>query len=707
MIEVEIGFSDLGYPSYNIDMRKIEDIRPGKRRAKPEVVEESGEVTFTAEDFLAESASLPVAEPDIPEPPVPRVRSSAKRIIGQLIFLILAFTLISIFCFIATTEAKKKISKNFLSLSNSFLSFSENISSKDIPKLAANINEMDSKISDSLILLQSTGQDLYALDLLYPKKQASKATMSVDMIRSAHLLTGSYKQIANPKENNLAFASDSGYLAHINNYLAKSKSYFNNLPNGILYAKVASGWSKVITDSIDASKFSGSELTAVNNMVKLSNLSGGFFNYYSDLSRDLQSELGFSGKKSYLILFLNNTELRFGGGFIGSFARLDLENGKATALDFETNIYKLDQAYSSRGDKELNPPEFEGSTKSMRESNYYPDFAESSQSVIDIYQKESGNRVDGVFALDTTFFRELLKVTGPIEMPEYNLTINEKNFLSDVQYQVEIAYFQNQENKKENQPKKILADMMPKLVEKLMAGSQTEKGLAGIISAAIREKHLLFYFRNNKVEELVSAVNAGGTIKNVTGDYVYVANANIGGAKSSLNVAETIDQEIAINSVGKVEEKLVISRKHNGSYNWPDSLNRNFVKVHLPLSTQINSIVCSDAGSDGPGADKTAKIKNGKSVVAYWQSTAPGEKSSTEIKYLREIKISPSDETFTYPLTIQKQPGVESFNWNLKLAYPEGWKPENVEGYDSVNRVIYLSETIRNDATFTLRFIRD
>ena len=48
-----------------------------------------------------------------------------------------------------------------------------------------------------------------------------------------------------------------------------------------------------------------------------------------DVARD---GLGFSGERHILIAFLNNTELRPGGGFIGSYAVASTQNGTPSLL---------------------------------------------------------------------------------------------------------------------------------------------------------------------------------------------------------------------------------------------------------------------------------------------------------------------------------------------------------------------------------------
>ena len=49
----------------------------------------------------------------------------------------------------------------------------------------------------------------------------------------------------------------------------------------------------------------------------------------------------------YLVLFQNNAEMRPTGGFLGSFAVVTFDDYKIADIDFNTNIYKLDNAYAA------------------------------------------------------------------------------------------------------------------------------------------------------------------------------------------------------------------------------------------------------------------------------------------------------------------------------------------------------------------------
>jgi hypothetical protein len=295
-------------------------------------------------------------------------------------------------------------------------------------------------------------------------------------------------------------------------------------------------------------------------------------------------------------------------------------------------------------------------------------------------------------------------------MSEYNLTVTSENFLRDVQYQVEVGYFENKDNWSENQPKKILSDMLPVFMEKIFSDKNRQKQSLSQLIKAIDEKHFIAYFENTKIQDLVSGINMAGKIRNVNGDYIMVSDANIGGLKSSLNIAQTYLHNVEIDDQGNASEKLSIIRKHKGSYEWPDGENKNYIKVFLPLSSEIEKVDFISGNNIRKSADGqnefTKASEFGKSVVSFWQNTLPGSDSQSDIYYRRPTAVSLGDDVVTYNITLQKQPGIDSFSYNLKLKYPADWRPINVENYDENNHNIILNFSIEKDTSFSIKFVR-
>jgi hypothetical protein len=71
---------------------------------------------------------------------------------------------------------------------------------------------------------------------------------------------------------------------------------------------------------------------------------------YKELGKNL---LGFGGKKNILLLFMNNAEQRYGGGFIGSVGVVAVENGRIKAEPVKS-VYYFDR-YLEAKDPYVNP----------------------------------------------------------------------------------------------------------------------------------------------------------------------------------------------------------------------------------------------------------------------------------------------------------------------------------------------------------------
>ena len=83
-------------------------------------------------------------------------------------------------------------------------------------------------------------------------------------------------------------------------------------------------------------QFAGKLKTAKESLITLNQLSESaleLVNFTGDL-------VGREGKKTYLVLLQNNTELRPGGGFIGNYAVIEFENGKFQNVSVD-DIYNI------------------------------------------------------------------------------------------------------------------------------------------------------------------------------------------------------------------------------------------------------------------------------------------------------------------------------------------------------------------------------
>ena len=386
--------------------------------------------------------------------------------------------------------------------------------------------------------------------------------------------------------------------------------------------------------------------------------------------------LGLSLNGKYLILFQNNTELRPGGGFVGSFAEAEIKNGLIKNYAFESNIYKRDKKFSAQTCLPLPAPAqklWPEGCFAMKDSNWSPDFQESAEQVAWFYKQEGGNRIDGVIALDTSLFTDILRLIGPIEIPKYNLTITPDNFVNETQYYVEKAYFENPENKKINEPKTILKEMMPIVLERLK-NPKRARALLSILAENLKEKHLLFSFKDPNLMKIVQRYNWGGEIKKTNSDYLYINNANLAGMKSSLNVKEEVILKSKVLNQKDIENTLIFTRQHQGDGQWPDAKNQNYTRVIIPKGSVLidkKNIEKVDFQTEG---DKT--------IFGFW-STVDVRESKTFVLTYR----LPLQKTNNHSLLVQKQPGSLPIHLVYYFQDSATWKWEGDIDEDKIIEV--------------------
>ena len=128
--------------------------------------------------------------------------------------------------------------------------------------------------------------------------------------------------------------------------------------------------------------------------------------------------LGADGQRNYLLMIQNNAEVRASGGIPGALAILTLDNGKLT-LGVQSSASEIgqmspplpvdaeqEQIYSSR------------LGEYMHDVNLTPDFPTAASTAQAIWEKKTGQRVDGVISLDPVALGYILKATGPVQITD-------------------------------------------------------------------------------------------------------------------------------------------------------------------------------------------------------------------------------------------------------------------------------------------------
>jgi hypothetical protein len=370
----------------------------------------------------------------------------------------------------------------------------------------------------------------------------------------------------------------------------------------------------------------------------------------------------------YLILLQNDSEVRPTGGFIGSYIIADLNDGYLTKLDFH-DVYESDGQLQEY----IEPPEDiarVSDTWRMRDSNYSPDFSISGEKAAWFLQKEKGPSVDSVIAINQSFVKDLLQITGPIQVEGLSKSIDEENFQYILSYIIESKV-------SASSPKNILGRFVESFQNRFAQIEDYERIFRAIIDG-FSSKKILVYSRYENVEALLDEFGITGKITKTaeSDDYLNVIVVSIGGNKSDYFIRQTIGHYSQIQTDGTVINEIVLTRQHTwaekdeaavrrmiNSFGYYDispvimdilgkGINKSFIKVYVPAGSELLE------SSNVKMEDITVKYdeETEKTYFLFELEVLPFDKEVVTLKYRlpKKLRLSPVD---TYKLFIQRQAG--------------------------------------------------
>lgn len=382
--------------------------------------------------------------------------------------------------------------------------------------------------------------------------------------------------------------------------------------------------------------------------------------------------LGLDSKRTYLVLFQNNMELRPGGGFIGTLGLLTFVEGQAD--------FKIEDVYTADGQLRghVEPPSplknyLDQIHWYLRDSNWDPDFAVNAQRAAWFYEKEMGTKIDGVFALDLSLAQNILSLTGPIELADYQEKISSDNFFLKAQIYTQEKFFPGSTQKK---------DFLGSLANSIFTKLTEERdfpwvGLGKAMENAVQEKHFLAYFDNVLAQKLISEQGLGGGVlespcedkKICLNDYLLVLDANLGVNKvnyflkryteKTVNFSsDNLNSQVTVN----FENTSPIGVSFGGDY-------KDYLRVLRPLGFFLEKVTVD--GQEIPLDKIDQEIVSGKNSVGFLVTVPAGSKKVVKLNY--RLPLDSSQKEFVYQLLVQKQAGTDKDPLVLNLTTPS-WK---------------------------------
>lgn len=406
---------------------------------------------------------------------------------------------------------------------------------------------------------------------------------------------------------------------------------------------------------------------------------------------------GFTKEKTYLVIFQNNMELRPGGGFIGSYGLVRLDKGRLKEIVVH-DVYEADGQLKGHVEPPFPIRRYLPSVHwYLRDSNFSLDFSKSASQAAFFLREETGQVVDGVIGIDVTFIKNLLRVVGPVYVPDYKETVTADNLYLKTQTYAEKNFFPGSTAKKD-----FLKSLLTTMIEKLSAKKEKPSfsWYASLVQEVVRsakQKHALFAFSDTGVQRVFTVNKLTSSLMDErskeearVNDFLAIAEANVGVNKANAFISRRIEQEIQISQEGRIEEKVAITYQNDSQKGkWPGGDYKNYLRIFVPFGAKLSSIsidgqeqkvvrAITDPAiyeKNGFLPPKELEVEEGeeagKTFFGFLLIVPAQEKKIVNIAYQLPFRTLPP---FTYDLWLFKQSGTEQNPFSLRILYPKEWK---------------------------------
>lgn len=412
--------------------------------------------------------------------------------------------------------------------------------------------------------------------------------------------------------------------------------------------------------------------------------------------------LGSESARTLLVLAQNNDELRATGGFISAAGTITLNRGRVS-------IDNLVDSYSIYREDVDHPPAPTALQKYMkayilllRDANWSPDGPASAQLAADLYELDTGVRVDGVLLLDKGALAHLLQAFGPVSLPQPGVTLTATNLeqqLADLWNPkvsvtngtaVDVTNSDSPASPARNllpvgwweQRKDFVPQVAQAILERAQASSGDSLAAASAILEALNDRSLQLWVKDAGTARALNDLGWDGALDPQPGrDFLAVVDSNVGFNKVDAvierSLSYAVDWPIADGTVDQVAPTATLTLTYTHTLSATDpgcdqtprygnsyaELTRrcyfDFLRVYTPQGSRL----LSSSGLQ-PGSTTSERGEKGLQVFSGFLVQPPGTVHIVTLTYQLPAAIGAED----YALVLQRQAGVKPLPVSLRAG---------------------------------------
>ena len=404
--------------------------------------------------------------------------------------------------------------------------------------------------------------------------------------------------------------------------------------------------------------------------------------------------LGQDRPRTYLVMALNEDELRPGGGFISGAGEVQVQAGRVVSMTFQDS-YQADDFSLPYPD----PPDplrrYMGvDLWVFRDSNWSPDFPTAVKQALTLYRPNHPVSIDGVIALDQHAVQALVGAVGPLAVPGAAEPVTGDNVLAYIR-RVWGPADGNLSGDWWLKRKSFMGPLAAAALQRLQAGQVDWKALAQSGWQLLEGKHLLVYLNDPAGAALLAAQGWDGAMQPGPGDYLMVVDANVGYNKASGRIQEAFAYSVDLAAPAAPRATLTLSHTHTGVVPAPcvpesrydptydqmmDRCYWDYLQVFVPKDSRLQDSTRIPVPADEifSGAAESGRVSIAPVANGPWQVwgvlavLAPGTAQTRSYTLtLPAGAVQWQGKDGLYALRVQKQPGAPPRPLNLRVRLPD------------------------------------
>jgi hypothetical protein len=394
----------------------------------------------------------------------------------------------------------------------------------------------------------------------------------------------------------------------------------------------------------------------------------------------LPSAVGGNGRRTYLVAILNPAESRAPGGAPLSVAFVRFDKGRMSIpiqgqTSVLTNTNQKLMWTPAKGD-----PWVQGAVpRAFVNANVNPDFPVAAEQMLRAARPNFGFKPDGVVALDVVAISHLLRHTGPISSAAYGeLTAD------NVVQKLLVDAYSQQQNPEERHGANddLMVTMMSRLTE---GGGMIGKARA--LGEAVPGRHLQMYFRDARLQGLISDERAAGEVRapevgNLTAVYTQNGNAS----KVDVFQKRTVQETVRLRADGSATvRRTVVLHNDTPPYVGVGRDPRSGYITRWASLKVLNLMPPGAKVTRDPAVARSHLLRRGvdqdkrpfsEAIIRL----APGSKASLTWEYTVPRAARKDGDGLRFLDYLETQPLLNQQRLQLTVVAPKGWAAEGLSG---------------------------